>query len=305
MSYVAAFKKRWATISNDLDSPTVVHPKKLLAQQDLRPQKKLGQNFLIPRPWAKKVLGHITEKPIETVVEIGPGLGALTQPLLDEAQKVIAIEIDTNLCRILREGLGSQYSNLEIRCQDAREVSLESLRTPETSRFVLVGNLPYYLSSPLIRWAVSAPQHVTEGLFTLQKEVAQRIAAKPGNKTYGALSILVQLHVEAKIVLRLPPSAFYPQPDVDSEVIHFRYRSEPATPIPCQDWFEKVVFAGFGQRRKTLFNALRKSEIAPEEDVTQALKEAKIEGSRRAETLSVEEFGALTRALYTSRKTST
>lgn len=277
----------------------IEHPEAALRKLGLSARKSLGQNFLVPG-WGAKIAAAARVQAGDHVVEIGPGLGALTEALLERGAHVIAVDLDEAMIRALRK-VFEGHANLELVHKDARELDLGEISARVGAKLRVTGNLPYYTSSPLLRRTIDQRQHVRSATFTLQKEVADRIASPPGSKAYGSLSVLTQVHADATVPLKLPPGAFHPRPGVDSAVLHLEMREHPRVPLPDPALFERVVFGAFSQRRKTLLNSLRGSrELAlPPEVVAAALKGSGIDPGRRAETLSVEEFGVLAEAFRT------
>jgi 16S rRNA (adenine1518-N6/adenine1519-N6)-dimethyltransferase len=227
------------------------------------------------------------------VLEIGPGLGHLTGVLVKRVQKVLALELDERLIPLLQKEFGG-LQNIEILHADALEYAYGSL----PGRWKVVANLPYYISTPIIQKLLAHRDKFFSLTLMLQKEVAVRIASPPGNKDYGYLSVLVQLYATPKIEFVVPPDAFSPQPEVDSAVITLVLREQPAVPLVDENFFIRVVKAAFSQRRKTLRNALKQLEV-PGEKMQQVLNRTGIDLGRRAETLSVEEFGRLADFLRT------
>lgn len=258
----------------------------------IRSKKSLGQNFLKDLYYIRKIADVAQISKHDQVLEIGPGLGHLTQELAARSKTVLAIELDERLILSLRKEFASMQS-VEIVHADALEYPYNSL--PGTWK--VVANLPYYISTPLIQRLVASRPKFTSFTLTLQKEVAERIAAKPGGREYGYLSVLVQLFAVPHIEFRVPAGAFTPRPEVDSAVINMTVRDRPAVEIANIDFFFRVVKAGFSQRRKTLGNALVQIGL-PKAALKQALSEALISGNRRAETLSLQEFASLADALY-------
>lgn len=272
------------------------HPQTLLKRLGLSARKSLGQNFLVPG-WAEKIAAAARVTAGDVVVEIGPGLGALTHALLERGARVVAVDLDEAMIRVLKQQLGAR-PELELVHADARELDLGAISARAGAKVRVTGNLPYYASSPLLRRAVDQRAHVRSATFTLQKEVAERIAAPPGSKTYGALSVLTQVWADASVPLKLPPGAFHPRPGVDSAVLHLEMRERPAVEVPDPALFERVVFGAFSQRRKTILNSMKGSRelgLAPDV-VAAALAAAGIDPMRRAESLSVAEFGRLSEA---------
>jgi 16S rRNA (adenine1518-N6/adenine1519-N6)-dimethyltransferase len=248
--------------------------------------RRLGQHFLRASAVARLV-DLIDPRPTDSLIEIGPGAGALTLPLASRVKKLVAVELDTTLARRLRE---RAPSNVEIVEGDALAIDLASL-VPPGSR--LVGNLPYYVSSPLMRRFLDLRGHLADLHVTLQEEVARRIASPPGSKEYGILSVLFGLWTRSEIVLRLPPGAFSPPPKVHSAVLRVRFLATPRADPGDARAFERLVQKAFARRRRTLENNLQDSYANLKEN----LRLLNITGSRRAETLSVVEFARLSAAL--------
>jgi len=253
---------------------TLTEIRAALDSRGLRPLKQLGQNFLHDQNLAKWLAEHAVAgiDPGATVVEIGPGLGALTSVLLAKNLQVIALEKDRGLCVFLREHFGPEIAggNLDLREGDALEMLPRLGATP----IVICGNLPYYLSTPLLMECLRLPglPGVPARLFFLvQKEVGQRLASRPGNKTYGALSVLVQAAYEVALVRTLPGSVFYPAPEVESVAVQLTPRAQPLVVPADRERFTTVVQRGFSQRRKKLSNLLptgdarRAEQLSPPE----------------------------------------
>jgi 16S rRNA (adenine1518-N6/adenine1519-N6)-dimethyltransferase len=248
--------------------------------------RRLGQHFLRPAS-VEKLLRVIAPEPGDVFLEIGPGQGALTLPLAERCARLVAVEIDGALARRLR---GRVPAHVEIIEQDALAADLRSL-VPPGSR--LVGNLPYYVSSPLLRRFLDLRDHVRDVHAMLQDEVARRIASPPGSKEYGILSVLYSLYADADIPARFPPGAFQPPPRVHSALLRARFRETPRADVPDLADFERFVKKAFARRRRTLENNLEDSYPLFKE----YFRSLNVEGSRRAETLSVVEFAGLWRAL--------
>ena len=248
--------------------------------------RRLGQHFLRPAS-VERLLKVIAPRPEESFLEIGPGAGALTVPLCARAARVTAVEVDARLAEALqRRGI----PNLTVVHADALEADLAALATPGTR---VVGNLPYYISSPLLRRFLDLRGGVPDAHVMLQEEVAHRVASPPGSKEYGILSVLFALWAEVTVVLRFPPGAFQPPPKVRSAVLRIRFRDLPAVALRDPAAFEALVLKAFTRRRRTLENNLQDSYP----NLKDHLRLLNIEGSRRAETLSVVEFGRLANAL--------
>ncbi|HEX6081707.1 MAG TPA: 16S rRNA (adenine(1518)-N(6)/adenine(1519)-N(6))-dimethyltransferase RsmA [Methylomirabilota bacterium] len=261
--------------------------------------RALGQHYLRDRTVAERVLALIAPTARDLVVEIGPGRGALTHSLAARAGRLLALEIDAGLAAALQARFADAPS-VEILQADARRFDYGGLRArrPDPDGRVLVaGNLPYSVGKPILAALVEAGPAIDEMTLMLQKEVADRVAAPPGSKTYGALSVLTQAAAQVRLAFAVPPGAFSPPPQVDSAVLHLRPHREPPVPIPDPHRFAAVVRAAFGQRRKSLANALAAGLAMPAEVARERCQAAGIDPGRRAETLSLAEFARLTLAV--------
>ncbi|MEK7842579.1 MAG: 16S rRNA (adenine(1518)-N(6)/adenine(1519)-N(6))-dimethyltransferase RsmA, partial [Deltaproteobacteria bacterium] len=224
--------------------------KGLLKSYSLLPRKRFSQNFLTDKNVAIRIIECLGLSEGDTVIEIGPGLGILTEGLLGSGARVIAIEIDRDLAGKLRERF-CDCNNLEIISADALKVSYKELAAQHKKRLKLVSNLPYNISTPIIFKLLEEREIFSMFLFMLQREVAQRIVSPPDTKEYGVLSVMVQLLADVKSEFDVPPSCFYPVPKVYSSVVRFNILDKPRVELDDIDFFKKVVKASFGQRRKT------------------------------------------------------
>jgi 16S rRNA (adenine1518-N6/adenine1519-N6)-dimethyltransferase len=248
--------------------------------------RRLGQHFLRPAP-VERLLAVIAPAHDDVFLEIGPGAGALTVPLAERCARVVAVEIDAALAARLRQ---SAPPNVEIVTADALAADLRSL-VPEGSR--LAGNLPYYVSSPLLRRFLSLRGHVRDLHVMLQDEVARRVVSPPGSREYGILSVLYALWADTAIAVRFTPESFSPPPKVASAVLRARFLESPRAEVSDPDAFLAFLQKAFARRRQTLENNLKDSYP----NLKEYLRFLNVEGSRRAETLSVVEFAALFRGL--------
>ena len=255
----------------------------------LHMSKKLGQNFLIDAGIVQGIVDAAQIHPGDHVLEIGPGIGTLTQGLAEAGADVTAVELDKKLPAVLAETLKA-YDRVRIVPGDILKVDIPALMGQEP--FKVVANLPYYITTPILMTLLERRLPITMMVTMVQKEVAERMTARPGSRSYGALSVAVQYYTEPEIVLNVPPRSFIPAPEVDSVVIACRVRSVPAVKVSEEKLFFRVVRAAFGQRRKTLANALRGGGL-PKEQVRAAMERAQMDPQRRGETLSLEEFGRL------------
>jgi 16S rRNA (adenine1518-N6/adenine1519-N6)-dimethyltransferase len=264
--------------------------RKMLAQYDIHPRKRLGQSFLEDMNIVRRIVELSEPAGGETVVEIGAGLGFMTGELAKQAGRVIALEVDPRLAAILRERFAGQ-ERVEVLQTDVLKYDFSS--ASPGGRIKVVGNVPYHISSPILFRLLDFRHSISSMTLMLQKELADRIAASPGTKDYGIPSVLVAKYMRATSVLMVPPTCFYPVPDVVSSVLRIVVRQEPQTPDEAV--FAKIVRASFARRRKTLWNNLR--EIGLSDDIVDQIFTASgIDRTRRAETLSVEEFTRLTAA---------
>ncbi|SFT61311.1 16S rRNA (adenine1518-N6/adenine1519-N6)-dimethyltransferase [Selenomonas sp. GACV-9] len=255
----------------------------------LRMSKKLGQNFLIDAGIVQGIVDAAEIQPGERVLEIGPGIGTLTQGLAEAGAEVTAVELDKKLPAVLAETLKA-YDNVTIVPGDILKVNIPEIMGE--GPFKVAANLPYYITTPILMALLERHLPITRMVTMVQKEVAERMVAGPGSKTYGALSVAVQYYTEPEIVLNVPPRSFIPAPEVDSVVIACKVRETPAVDVLEEKMFFRVVKAAFGQRRKTLANALCGGGF-PKEQVRDAMEKAGIDPTRRGETLSLDEFAHL------------
>jgi 16S rRNA (adenine1518-N6/adenine1519-N6)-dimethyltransferase len=263
----------------------------LLRQHGLHPDKRLGQNFLIDNASIRKVIEAARLQPGDIVLEIGAGLGNLTRHLAARARHVVAVELDKRLIPALRQVL-EPFPNVTIVQGDILSLSPSDISLPSAEgSYLVVANIPYYITSALIRHLLEATPSPQCICLTVQLEVAERICASPGDLSLLALS--VQLYGSPQIAARIPGGAFYPPPKVDSAVVRVNLYPQPVIPSPQIDTFFRLAKAGFNQKRKTLRNALANGMHLPASQVEKLLHSAGIEPQRRAETLSLLEWSAL------------
>lgn len=263
----------------------------LLREYGLQPKKSLGQNFLVDPNGLDKVMLAAGVGPKDTVLEIGAGLGSLTVLLAQAARRVVALEIDRGLFPPLTK-VTSAYKNVRIVEGDVLKLPLEELVPGEG--YLVVANIPYYISSAIIRRLLEAETRPTRMVLTVQQEVAERICAKDGKQSLLALS--VQVFGAPKIEARIPSGCFFPAPDVDSAVLSIALYPQPLIALDALDDFFRLAHAGFSQKRKTLRNALSAGLGLPASETEKLLATAEIDPQRRAETLSITEWGQLTAA---------
>lgn len=255
---------------------------------------KLGQNFLI-RPDVVAAIAEAAELGEHVpVMEIGAGIGTLTQALAETGADVTAFELDRSLERVLSHTL-EHYKNIHIIYEDVLKADLKTILGDKDWR--CAANLPYYITTPILLSLIQSDLPISLFVFMMQKEVADRILAKPGSKDYGALTIAVNFDCTAERVLDIPPSAFIPRPQVTSTVLKIRRREKPAVEVKDRKLFFALVKMGFGQRRKVFTNAMKSGGI-PADWIPEILEKADIDGKRRGETFSMEEYARLADAWY-------
>lgn len=271
-------------------SPEVVHY--ICKRFDIKMSKKLGQNFLIKRGIVDEIV-HAAELTVgEPVLEVGPGIGTLTQGLAQSGADVTAIELDRRLLEVLDTTLAS-YDNVRIIHGDVLKLDVPTIMNHKP--FKVVANLPYYITTPIIMSLLESKLPIERLVVMVQKEVALRMIAKPGTKDYGALSVAVQYYTEPDIVLDVPPKSFLPAPAVTSSVIRCVLRDKPPVDVIDEKLFFRVVKAGFAQRRKTFANTMRTTGLSKEQ-IDDILVKANIDGQRRGETFSLQEFADVANA---------
>lgn len=279
-----------------LTSPAVL--KQILADSGFRFSKSLGQNFLISDSVLEDMIYSAGIDDTSNVLEIGPGFGTLTQQLCLHAKKVVSVEIDETVIPILKDNT-AEFDNLTIINGDIMKTDIKKLISEQfgNEEVKVVANLPYYITTPIIMALLEQELPISMLVIMIQKEVADRIAAKPCTKDYGALTVAVNFYCEPSVICNVPASCFIPPPKVSSSVIMLTMREKPAVEVKDKKKYFSVVKAAFGQRRKTLLNALANSGVAgSKEDVAELLQSVGIEPGRRGETLSLEEFALIANA---------
>lgn len=267
-----------------LDIPTLLH------EHGLRPVKGLGQNFLTDEDALVRILNAANITSADQVLEIGAGLGSLTRHLANVAKRVVAVELDKKLIRVLKSVL-APFPNIELVQADI--LTLDLAAHFSAPGYLVVANIPYYITSALIRRLLESPVPPARLILTLQKEVAQRITAQPGKMSLLALS--VQVYGQPEIVCGIPARAFYPEPKIASAVVHVDLYPQPRIPADQLDTFFRLAKAGFSQKRKTLANSLSAGLSLPKSAVEKLLHSVDIDAKRRAQTLSLDEWELLTK----------
>ena len=267
-------------------------PRTLLAAHNIKPKKQLGQNFLTAPSVAKMIVDRSEILVDDVVLEIGAGLGAITIPAALKARKVFAVEKDHFITDILKvEVMANHLTNVEVIEKDFLKLDLNVLLKNIGRKIIVMGNLPYNISSQVLVRLVGLRSMIGRAVLMFQKELAQRITADPGCKSYGRLTVMLKYCAEIKKIMEVKASSFYPKPKVDSEVLEIRFDKTPAYSANDEIFLYRVIKAAFGNRRKTLKNALVASDLGIEAKPAKAvLEQSDIDPMRRAETLNIEEF---------------
>ena len=282
---------------------SIVNPsstKELLKQFDFRMSKRLGQNFLVDKNILDEIIEGSELTKDDYVLEIGPGIGSMTQKLCESAGKVVAVEIDKKLIPVLSVTL-AEYDNITVINGDILKLDLKEVLKEHFGdhKAKVIANLPYYITTPIIMKLLEEKLDLQSITIMVQKEVGDRIKAVPGGKVYGALSVAVQYYAKPSQILFVPPESFIPRPDVDSIVLKLDILPKPAVEVESESMFFRVVKASFGQRRKTLLNALTAGNFGlSKEQMKEVLVSVDIDENRRGETLSLQEFANIANKLH-------
>ncbi|MDL4839074.1 16S rRNA (adenine(1518)-N(6)/adenine(1519)-N(6))-dimethyltransferase RsmA [Aquibacillus rhizosphaerae] len=289
-------------MNNNKAIATPTKTKEILNKYGFSFKKSLGQNFLIDVNILEKIIEVAGIDKEIAAIEIGPGMGALTEQLAIHSSKVVAFEIDQRLVPILEDTLQS-YTNIEIVNEDILKADIKSVMKKffkEGQEVKIVANLPYYITTPILMNLLMEQLPVSSITVMIQKEVADRMAAEPNTKSYGSLSIAIQYYTHAKVAVNVPKTVFMPQPNVDSSVLHLSLRETPPVTVKDESFFFTLVQACFAQRRKTLRNNLARhfSDTLTKEQIESKLQLAGIDGTRRGESLNMNEFADLANSFY-------
>lgn len=291
---------------NNIDRiSNIIRTQDILRRHDFNFKKKFGQNFLTDHNILTKITETADLSKEVNVIEIGPGIGSLSQYLLEEAAEVMAFEIDKSLIPILEETM-APYDNFTLVSEDILKVDLlseiQKFKNPNLP-IKVVANLPYYITTPILMHLIESKIPFSEFVVMMQKEVADRIAARPKTKAYGSLSIAVQYYMEASVAFIVPRTVFIPAPNVDSAILKMVRREEPLVEVEDEEWFFKTMHSSFVHRRKTLMNNMQAAfgkDSKPE--IEKLLAQAEISPTIRGEALSIEEFAKLADALLPLKK---
>lgn len=274
----------------------------ILRDCGIRPRKHLGQSFLEDKNVIDKIILAADIHAQDIVVEIGAGLGIMTEMLASQAGKVIAIDVDPRMTVILRSRLQDQ-PRVEIMEKDVLACDFSALRSGgQLAKLKVIGNIPYNISTQILFHLLTFRRHIISMVLMFQKEVVDRIVASPGTKEYGIPSVIFSMFAILSREINVPASCFYPQPKVASSVIKIVMREKPLVDLADEHFFFRIVKIAFAMRRKTILNNLRAADLpfSSDREIEILLKQAGIEGGRRGETLSTEEFGRLSNVFYTA-----
>jgi dimethyladenosine transferase len=274
-------------------------PKEILHQYGIKPNKRLSQSFLIDINVINRIVQAADITQDDIVVEVGAGIGVLTESIAKKAKRVIAVEIDRNLVEVLKDKLGG-YDNFEVHSGDILKFDFNSVAETHGSKIKIIGNVPYNISSPLIFRLLSFRPVISDFMLMLQKEIVQRLVSVPNNKIYGVPSVILQMFASVEKIFDVPPTCFYPQPKVESSIVRGAFRKKPLVHLQDEKYFTDLVKVAFAQRRKMLINNLKNSKLLvdiEEGKIKEVLTYAGIDGKRRGETLSIAEFGKLSNLL--------
>ena len=274
----------------------------IMKRYNIRANKSLGQNFLINNEVVENIISSSEISKEDMVIEIGPGLGTLTKYLLEKAGKVLCIELDTKMIRILQDRFW-QYNNFELINADILKVNLNEIITEnkkdgKIKNVKIVANLPYYITTPIIMKLLEEKLDIKSITVMIQKEVADRLIETPGGKNTGAITYTVYYYCESEKIMEVPNSSFIPEPEVTSEVIKLNLRNEPAVDIKNTKVMSMIIKSAFMQRRKTLLNALTNTKVfINKEEGTQILKKLNLNENVRAEELAIQDFANITKII--------
>jgi 16S rRNA (adenine1518-N6/adenine1519-N6)-dimethyltransferase len=274
-------------------------PREIITHYAIKPRKNLGQSFLMEENVIRNIAAKANVTGDDIVVEIGAGIGVLTEYLAQNAAQIIAVELDDKLVEVLKDRL-SGYNNIQIYHGNILRFDFRTIVRTRRQKIKVIGNIPYNISSPVLFYLLSFRGVIDSFVLMMQKEVIDRLVASPGGKSYGVPSVILQMFATVEKVFDVPASCFYPRPKVESSVIKGFFPSISLIKLIDEDFFVRLVRDAFAQRRKMLINNLKQSKLlegAPESLLREALILAGIDSGRRGETLSIEEFGHLSNIL--------
>jgi 16S rRNA (adenine1518-N6/adenine1519-N6)-dimethyltransferase len=271
--------------------------KEIFKEYNFRPLKRFGENYLIDSNIKEKIIEAAGAKTGETVLEIGPGLGALTIDLAGSGANIFAVEKDKKAFAILSDLVDNRYPNLKLFCNDILKFDLNKI--PRTGKIKVVGNLPYYITTPIIELFIGKREMVSSVLMLVQREVAARLLAQPGTKDYASLSCFIRYYTSPVYLHTVRCSSFYPEPEVDSSLVKLDFLERPSVEVKDEKLFFKVVRGAFNQRRKTIMNSLSRKDVLdlPKPELAAILAKAGIDPNSRPETLSLHHFASIANSI--------
>lgn len=275
--------------------------KQIMNKYNIYAKKRLGQNFLIDDNVVNKIIEYSNINQNDLIIEIGPGLGTLTEPILKTNCKLICVELDQDMIQILKDRFET-YENLKVINEDILKVNLNNIIKEEKEKskinnVKIIANLPYYITTPIIMKLLEDKLQIQDITVMVQKEVAERLTANPGSKNTGAITYAVNYYSIPTNVIKVPKTAFIPEPKVDSQVINLKLRNEPPIEVKNEENLFKIIRTAFNQRRKTLVNSLVNSNIVNKEQINNILKQTNINEKARAEELTLEQFAEISNLL--------
>ena len=279
------------------DMLTRTELKGVFEEYSFAPLKRFGENYLIDKNIKDKIIREAGISKSDIVLEIGPGLGALTIDLADTGAEVFAVEKDPKAFRILEELVFEKYPNLRLYNADILKFDLKNMVSSEKVK--VLGNLPYYVTTPIIEYIIQNAHAIDSALIVIQKEVARRLSAAPGSKDYSSISCFAQYYTLPEYLYTIKRASFYPVPDVDSSLIRLSVRREPPVKVKDEELFFRIIRGSFNQRRKSIINSLSREAVldTAKPDLTKVLKMAGVDPSSRPEDLSLSDFASITNAI--------
>lgn len=270
---------------------------KLAKEHGFRPNKRLGQNFLVDKNIREKILSSLDIPKGRTVVEIGPGFGMMTFDLAERCAHLVAVEKDPKLCEIMTPAF-KEKDNIELICQDILESDLSSFA--KGGKVVVYGNVPYYITTPIVEKMIAERRYVRSLYMVIQEELADRLVASPGSKIYGSISCFVQYYTHAKKLFRITKGCFSPRPKVNSSLLHLEFLESPSVKVEDEELMFKVIRKAFSQRRKKVINSLSSGGFLDldKEKLTEVLLSCGVDPLRRAESLSLADYAAISDKIY-------
>ena len=271
--------------------------KSVFEEYGFAPLKRFGENYLIDKNIKDKIIREAGISKSDTVLEIGPGMGALTIDLADTGAEVFAVEKDLKAFKILQELVFGKYPNLHLYSEDILKFDIK--KTVGSGKIKVLGNLPYYVTTPIIELIIQNGDIVDSALIVIQKEVAARLSARPGSKDYSSISCFVQYYMLPEYLYTIKRASFHPVPEVDSSLIRLSTRAEPPVKVKDEELFFRIIRGSFNQRRKSIINSLSREAVldAAKSDLTAVLKRAGVDPSSRPEDLSLSEFASIANAI--------